>query len=583
MHAGGTSAVATSLAQAGASLGVAATPTVDEDAGATACARLTALSDEAMRRMGIAWDSPVALPDRWERSDALKALTPLAIAAVAQEYPAGKAAVVAEPRMCRLLPFWREAFESNGFAVSAALALRRPYEVANALAKRAQFAPEKSLALWHHHLVEGERGSRGLRRAVFTLDQWQADPAATLARIAADANYPLAASAEAQEAARTIMQRRKSANGDDRARGSLQSGLDTILEAGFAKLAKLGPGVDPRRDIEALATSARPALTAAIAPWIAAELDAARDVSVRLATELAAAQQMLEAAAAEVTALRDRSSPDATLLAAQLDALREDRQRERSMLIDELTKTRGEIVRLTTVVAEAPRATETMRTELAQAHRDLYDERATITRLTEEVEKSRREADGNAQRFLSAHHHLETLANELAQTRESAQSHERDYVMIADEIDAWRVQFSDMQSERDKLLTERDHAMRQLTRLTAELEAARHERDAATAERESLNQAMHQSGQALNVLREELPRRAAAEASLSRERDGLVTSLRAAQEKIAALESLVGERSAYIGELVQRHNALAARLNDLDKRALVRAATWLGGPAKPRM
>ena len=151
MHAGGTSAVATSLAQAGASLGVAATPTVDEDAGATACARLTALSDEAMRRMGIAWDSPVALPDRWERSDALKALTPLAIAAVAQEYPAGKAAVVAEPRMCRLLPFWREAFESNGFAVSAALALRRPYEVANELAKRAGLTRRQLHRLFRHH------------------------------------------------------------------------------------------------------------------------------------------------------------------------------------------------------------------------------------------------------------------------------------------------------------------------------------------------------------------------------------------------------------------------------------------------
>ena len=68
--------------------------------------------------------------------------------------------------------------------------------------------------------------------------------------------------------------------------------------------------------------------------------------------------------------------------------------------------------------------------------------------------------------------------------------------------------------------------MRQVTRLTAELDRARHERDGAIAERESLNQAMHQSGQALTVLREELPRRAAAETWLTRERDGLVTSLK---------------------------------------------------------
>ena len=343
------------------------------------------------------------------------------------------------------------------------------------------------------------------------------------------------------------------------------------------------PGVDPRKEIESLAAAARPALTAAIAPWLGAELDAARDTAVQLASELASARQKLLAATQELAALRAQAPPpDATLLIAQLEALREDRTRERALLIDELTKTRGEIVRMTTAVAEAPRTAEALRTELAQAHRDLYDERATISRLADEIESTRRDADGNAKRFDSARHHLEALATELAETREQAQAREHDYAVIADEVDAWRAQLSDLSAERDKLLTERDHAMRQVTRLSTELDALRHERDGAIADRESLNEAMRQSGQALAVLRDELPRRAAAEALVVRERDGLQTAHKAAQEHIAALESMLGERSAYIAELVQRHNALAARLNELDKRRLVRAATWLGGKARER-
>jgi uncharacterized coiled-coil DUF342 family protein len=486
-----------------------------------------------------------------------------------------------------LLPFWREAFEQNGYDPAVAIVLRRPREVAASLARHAQFAPEKSLALWHHHVVEAERGSRGLPRALVTLDAWHADPAAALARLAADARFALAGTPAARSAAQKPRPRDRHA-ADTHAGGGMQSGLDAVLDSGYAKLAALPAGADPRREIEGLAQSARPAMIAAIAPWLAAELDAARAVAARLAADLALAQQRLEVEASAAAALR-ASAPDVTVMAAELDALRDERAREHSLLADELTKTRGEIVRLTTAVAEAPRTAETLRTELAQAHRDLYDERANIMRLTEEIESTRREADGNAKRFDSARHHLEALAAELAQTRDSAAERERDYAAIADEVDAWRTQMGDIQAERDKLLHERDHAMREVTRLTgdasrlaAEHDALRHERDHAVADRESVYEAMRQSAQALAVLREELPRRAAAEDQLARERDGLAASLRSAQEKITALDALLGDRSSYIAELVQRHNALAARLNDLDKRRLVRLAVGLGGKAKPR-
>ena len=230
---------------------------------------------------------------------------------------------------------------------------------------------------------------------------------------------------------------------------------------------------------------------------------------------------------------------DAAALSQQLEVLRDQGQRERETLIDELTKTRGEMVQLTTAMSEAPRAAAALRDELAQAHRDLFDERASISRLTDEIEKVRRDADGNAQRFESSRHHLEALASELAQTREALQAREHDFAVVADEVDALRVQIADVQTETDAALRARDQAQRQLSRAQAERDTARHALDVAAAERAAAEEGIRQSGQALQALRDELPRRATAEASLARERDSAMTSLRTVSEKLAAVEAIL--------------------------------------------
>jgi chromosome segregation ATPase len=226
-------------------------------------------------------------------------------------------------------------------------------------------------------------------------------------------------------------------------------------------------------------------------------------------------------------------------------------------------------------MTEAPRIADGLRQELAQAHRDLFDERASISRLTEDMEATRRDAEGNAQRFESTRHHLEALASELAQTREALQSREHDYAIVADEIDAFRVQLSDLHAEAESALRARDGTQRQLTRMTAERDAARHALEVATAERTAAEEGIRQSGEALQVLRDELPRRALAESQLAREREAAQLTLRTVIDKLAAVEEMLSERNAYIAELVQRHNVLAARLNTLDRNALVRTASWL--------
>jgi len=580
MHAGGASALAGALARAGAATGATATPTVDEGTGATSCAPLVTLSETALSALGVSWDSLAAPPERWPDSPAIRALAPAAQELVAREFGAGTSAVIAEPRVCRLFPLWRAAFEACGFSVSAILLVRRPHEVAAALAKRLQFAPEKSLALWLSHLGDAERGTRGVRRTLITHDALADDPAAALTRIAGDAAFPLAATKAALEAATALTKANRSHTAAARRGGGLGSGLDAVLEEGYEKLARLAPGADPRRDIEALVAAARPALNAAIPPWLLTELDAARLATQKLAADLAQARQRTDESARELAALRANPAPDPQALAAQFDALRADQAREREALLKQLEGTRGELSRLSAAFAEAPRAEAALRAELAQTHRDLFDERASIMRLAEEIETTRRDAEGNAHRFESARYHLEALATELAQARNAVQARENEYAFVADEVDGLRIRLDDLQSERDALRKERDDATRQLAIATTDRDAARREHGTAVTERDALSRIVHETSDALAALREELPRRAAAEAALTAERDRIADELRLTAQRAAALDVELAERGAYIAELTDRHNGLAARLADLDQRTMVRAAVWMTG--KPR-
>ncbi len=533
---------------------------------------LRPLADAVLARAGITWDAPSPAPER-VRDLQVGTLTAAAHAKVRESLAEADTVIVDDIAVARGFPFWRQVFERAGFTVDAVIVATRPHVFVASQARDQQAAPEKSLALWLHALVEAERTTRGLTRIFVTSDAWHADRTGVLERVAADLSFAPAASPEAAAAARALP-----ASPEARLKphaGSLLSGLDTAIDEGYAALTARAAWHDPRSAIEALATHVQPALNAAIPPWIERVLHDDRETIARLAAEVALRDERTATLSAELDTARMQQGPDAAALRAELVSLREQGARERATLLDELTKARGEMLRLTTAVAEAPRAAEGLRSELAQAHRDLFDERATITRLTEALEAARRDAEGMSQRGESTRHHLEALASELAQTREALQAREHDYAIVADEIDALRVQMADLQAETETALRARDMAQRMLSRATTERDSARHALEVAAAERTAAEDGIRQSRDALQVLRDELQRRAVAEAQLKSEREGALATLRTVSEKLAAVETMLAERNAYIGELVQRHNTLAARLNTLDQNALTRTAAKL--------
>lgn len=87
--------------------------------------------------------------------------------------------VVKDPRLCLLLPFWREILE-HPFCV---LIYREPLPVARSLAARDGFPIPYGIALWEMYTREALASTRGLPRVLVSHRELMEHPAATLRRL----------------------------------------------------------------------------------------------------------------------------------------------------------------------------------------------------------------------------------------------------------------------------------------------------------------------------------------------------------------------------------------------------------------
>jgi lipopolysaccharide biosynthesis protein len=96
-----------------------------------------------------------------------------------------------DPRTAVLLPFWEKVFITGDFDVRYILAIRNPVSVANSLARRDSFDPEKSFLLWAEHMVSG-LANVGMRPFILLdYDQLMSDPEGQLHRLASWLGTPL--------------------------------------------------------------------------------------------------------------------------------------------------------------------------------------------------------------------------------------------------------------------------------------------------------------------------------------------------------------------------------------------------------
>jgi hypothetical protein len=574
MHRSGTSALTGALAKSGALPGTQLMPaTADNPEGYWECAPVVRLNDQVLQRLGARWDSVAPLPAGWMAIPAIEALRAEADRIVAAQFGDAKFAVLKDPRLCRLLPFWRDTFAAAGFTLSCALMIRRPMEVAASLARRDQFAPEKSLALWYAHLVDAERDSRGLPRSTIAYDALLADSAGVIARVCDEAAFPLKASAAQKKAAADLVQpdlKRQNHEAPKRAaRESLASGLDTVLEGGYAKLAELPIGKDPQSVVAALTTAARAALAVAMPPWLAQELEATQASAQERAAEVDEARRNITLLEGNIESARSAHVARDQIEAA-LRARTDDLALTRADLAAVEETLRAEIAAMgTSGIGTVERE---LRDTVARQQQELGDERATIARLSEQIDQARYAAQNQEQQIANAREHMQDLLGQIDAARQAHAVRDEQEAAMQENLDATHQELSVLGAEFNAMRLERDEIVGKLAQLAPEAETLRRDLAIRDRERDALAATAKQTGEALAALTAELARRAVVEQELTNDRARLAQFEREARERIALLEGQLVESTAHVRTLSQQLDVAAAKLARLDERWLGRLA-----------
>ncbi len=173
MHRSGTSSAAGALVRLGAAPPQhLIAPSVDNERGFWESRVIADLNDAILAASGSDWKD-------WRKFDLAKiddkeadALRVRAQAALADEFGDVGFAVIKDPRMCRLMPFWGPVFAEAKWSVRALLPIRSPLEVGQSLNCRDGIGAASGCLLWLRHVLDAEAETRGMARAVLDWPQF---------------------------------------------------------------------------------------------------------------------------------------------------------------------------------------------------------------------------------------------------------------------------------------------------------------------------------------------------------------------------------------------------------------------------
>lgn len=141
------------------------------------------LDDRLLRLLGVRWNTLDI--SGWE--DALPwvySLKSQAVDFLRKDFAEVSVWGIKDPRMCRLLPFWKGVFDELNVAPRYVLALRNPLNVALSLNKRDGIAIREGVLLWLSHMSAAFRDSAGSPCTVVEYEYLFDDAAGQLERLA---------------------------------------------------------------------------------------------------------------------------------------------------------------------------------------------------------------------------------------------------------------------------------------------------------------------------------------------------------------------------------------------------------------
>ena len=202
MHRSGTSALTRVINLLGAALpGNLMPSTSDNEEGYWESYDFAYLNRDLLEAAGTTWHDYSPIPDARFTSETVRAFRRQAQALLEESFHRSPLFVLKDPRLCRLVPFWRPVLQDFGAAVHFVLILRHPQEVYRSLAARAEHEAFASASItsaatsdlvWLRYVLESEHQTRDFDRVVVTFDGLLQDWAKTLSRLASDLsiNFP---------------------------------------------------------------------------------------------------------------------------------------------------------------------------------------------------------------------------------------------------------------------------------------------------------------------------------------------------------------------------------------------------------
>ncbi|MGH8547361.1 MAG: hypothetical protein ACRERU_01915, partial [Methylococcales bacterium] len=173
MHRSGTSALAGTLHHLGVGLGSSLMPADENNnpKGFWENEKIVEIHQRLLHDLRYTWHDVRFLPDNWlTRKDVRKkkdAITEI----IAKEYSNYAVWGIKDPRICRLVPLWKEIFSEMGLKAVYVQIFRNPLEVAMSLKRRDGFIIDYSLLLWFLYNIEAVKNTTGDNRAFLEYEE----------------------------------------------------------------------------------------------------------------------------------------------------------------------------------------------------------------------------------------------------------------------------------------------------------------------------------------------------------------------------------------------------------------------------
>jgi len=483
MHRSGTSAATGWLQALGVNLGpylMAGDPS--QPKGYFEHREIVAIHEELLREFNSSWDDPRALPEGWESDRRLKFFRARLVQVISRDLAVQPLWGVKDPRLCRLLPLWLSALDELDIPVRAILVLRHPAEVADSLAKRNGFLPDKSGMLWLRYMLEAERYSRSFARITLRYEDLLCDWRSQSERIARTLGLAWPTScdevtSEAGEFLETSLRHHVNPHFD-----AFPIPLRRWIVLAYRALRRgSSPGERETPVLDSVRRELMPYDSYVAACW----LERTRDLSLinrELRFNLSQREGELSRAGAEAVSANEHAKQISEELTRTLSALEGAN--------DELAKTRSE---METVRSELAGKVDAVSAELLRTNEELAGVRSLSNKLSEELGQARSQLTDTQTElaqalanFARSRSEIGRIQSELNQIQSELSRTQSELSWTQPELSRTKSELGRSQSELSQTQSELNRTQSELSQTSTELMQVRAEAEQRTFELRTL-------------------------------------------------------------------------------------------------